>query len=309
MGTRRIDCRSTLTSLLFIVFALSQIDTLPAGETIETESVLLRIVDRVAVPARVSGTLLAIRVVEGQAVDRGAHVAQLDDADAELLRSRAQVELDLAAMKADNDVGVRSANAALEFARSRLKQLQEAATAIKGSVSQSELEKAKAEAVQAEFDLENARHSFALARLTKQLKECDFRLGERNVQLRIIEAPLTGLVTQIFKRPGEWVEAGDQVMQIVSMDRLRAEGFVPAKDVPEDLPGAAVTLQVNLANRRSKSFSGKIVFVHPEIDPVNGQMRVWAEIQNREGWLRPGMRATMSIEVPGNSSSHGPETP
>jgi multidrug efflux pump subunit AcrA (membrane-fusion protein) len=37
------------------------------------------------------------------------------------------------------------------------------------------------------------------------------------------------------------------------------------------------------------------VFVSPEVDPVNGQVRVWAEVENRDGQLRPGVHGKLSI--------------
>ena len=41
---------------------------------------------------------------------------------------------------------------------------------------------------------------------------------------------------------------------------------------------------------------GKIVFVSPEIDPVNAQVRVWAEVENPDLSLRPGLQAEMIID-------------
>jgi macrolide-specific efflux system membrane fusion protein len=38
------------------------------------------------------------------------------------------------------------------------------------------------------------------------------------------------------------------------------------------------------------------VFVSPEVDPITGQVRVWAEIDNREARLRPGQPARMSVK-------------
>ncbi len=43
-------------------------------------------------------------------------------------------------------------------------------------------------------------------------------------------------------------------------------------------------------------FAGHIVFVNPEIDPLNSQVRVWAEVENPDLKLRPGMQATLTIE-------------
>jgi macrolide-specific efflux system membrane fusion protein len=43
------------------------------------------------------------------------------------------------------------------------------------------------------------------------------------------------------------------------------------------------------------TFAGKIVFVSPEVDPITGQVRIWAEIDNRDGRLRPGQPARMAV--------------
>ena len=41
---------------------------------------------------------------------------------------------------------------------------------------------------------------------------------------------------------------------------------------------------------------GTSIFVDPEIDPVNQQVRIWAEIDNERMQLRPGMRGRLTIE-------------
>jgi hypothetical protein len=39
------------------------------------------------------------------------------------------------------------------------------------------------------------------------------------------------------------------------------------------------------------------VFVSPEVNPVNGQVRVWAEVENRGLLLRPGLQAALTIHL------------
>ena len=106
---------------------------------------------------------------------------------------------------------------------------------------------------------------------------------------------IAGVVVDVLHRPGEWVKPGDKVFRIVRTDRLRAEGFVKASDVLQDLRGAKVTVVPYLDDKPGPSFDGEIVFVSPEIDPVNGQVRVWADVENPKGKLRPGLRARMTI--------------
>jgi multidrug efflux pump subunit AcrA (membrane-fusion protein) len=57
-----------------------------------------------------------------------------------------------------------------------------------------------------------------------------------------------------------------------------------------------VRLSVDLPDAPGTVFPGKIVFLDPEIDPVNAQVRIWAEVENTGLQLRPGMRASMKLD-------------
>ena len=262
---------------------------------IEAESVLLRIIDRVDIPARAPGVLQKVLVVEGQSIEAGATLAQVDETDAALLQEKAKAELELATMEAKNEIPIRAAEAALRFAREELNRLEMANKAIAQSISRSKLAEAQEKVELRQLSLNEEKHKQTLAAVMRRLKESDLRLSTRSVDLHAIVAAQSGTITQIYKRHGEWVKPGENVVQIVRVDRLRAEGFVPAQQVAGDLVGASVTVTAQLPNRGALTFPGKIVFVHPEIDPVNGQMRVWAEVDNANQTLRPGMHAQMTI--------------
>jgi macrolide-specific efflux system membrane fusion protein len=92
------------------------------------------------------------------------------------------------------------------------------------------------------------------------------------------------------------VQPGDAVVRLLRINPLRAEGFLRARDLRYKLEKQPVKLQVILPGEtRPTSFEGRVVFVDPEIDPVNSQVRVWAEIDNSSDRLRPGMRGDMAI--------------
>ncbi|HEX5105349.1 MAG TPA: HlyD family efflux transporter periplasmic adaptor subunit, partial [Pirellulaceae bacterium] len=86
------------------------------------------------------------------------------------------------------------------------------------------------------------------------------------------------------------------------IDRLRVEGFVSATDVaPGELAGRPVTVEVQLSRERSDRFRGQVVFISPLVQAGN-KYRVRAEVANRtengQPVLRPGMSATLTIELP-----------
>jgi macrolide-specific efflux system membrane fusion protein len=94
------------------------------------------------------------------------------------------------------------------------------------------------------------------------------------------------------------VAPGDKVVRIARLKRIRAEGFVKADDVVRDLTGLPVTVTATIAGRGSATFAGKVELIHNDIDPVNGQMRIWAEVANPNRRLLPGMKVDMKILPP-----------
>ncbi|MCA9132371.1 MAG: HlyD family efflux transporter periplasmic adaptor subunit [Planctomycetales bacterium] len=265
------------------------------AQTIDVDSVLIRLIDQVDVPARALGSLEEIYVVEGAVVTRDQPLAQIDATEARLAQQLAQFEVAIAQHHAGNDIAMRSATKTRDFAQEDYERLFRANKEQPRSVSLSELEKARLQAEQASLEVERATSELEVARIQANLAASEFELAKRNVAVRSITAPSPGVVVSVLYRVGEWVTPGDKIFRIVRTDRLRAEGFVTASDVVSDLRGASVTLTLDPPDAAGMTFSGKVVFVSPEIDPLNGQVRVWADVENPSGRLRPGLRAKMSI--------------
>ena len=49
----------------------------------------------------------------------------------------------------------------------------------------------------------------------------------------------TASIVQVYVRKGEWVEPGQKALRIVNVDRLKAEGFIPAAAATAELLGTA----------------------------------------------------------------------
>ena len=89
--------------------------------------------------------------------------------------------------------------------------------------------------------------------------------------------------------------AGAPVLRLVAVDKLRAEGFLPAEQASPELVGKRVTF-VSTIGQQSMQATGELRFVSPEMDPVTRQVRVWAALDNSDGAFRPGQQGTMTIE-------------
>ena len=55
-----------------------------------------------------------------------------------------------------------------------------------------------------------------------------------------------------------------------------------------------VSLTVSSESKRDQ-FPGVLRFVSPEVSPVDGRVRIWAEIENPDLLLRPGVRGSLAI--------------
>lgn len=276
------------------IFFFGRLAGIGAQTPIEAESVLLRVIDQVDVPANSAGILAGLHVTEGTAVKAGQLLANVDDFESALSLERARLEQNIAKMQIANDVSVRTAETEFHFAKKNYERMKKAADSLPGSVSEAELAQLQLEGLRAKLQLEDANRTLELAKATLLLKENDLQTMQRKVEIQKILAPIGGHIEHVLHRKGEWVKPGDNVVRIISLRRLRAEGFVRSDGSGMRLKDAKVQLAVEQAGK-TKHYPGKVVFVHSEMDPVNGRMRVWAEIDNSRNQLRPGMRAKMTI--------------
>ncbi len=267
------------------------------GEEIRVESALLTLIEHADLPASESGPLVQREIVEGATVDIDAVLGKIDDHEAALVLERAKTELRIANAIVENDIKVRFARKSQEVALAELKRSQESIEKFPKSVSQTELDRLKLLADKATLEIEQAQVDHEQAKLSKLLKQSDVERAELLLQRRKIKAPFPGMVVNWKKQRGEWVEAGTPVVRIIRLNRLRAEAFVSSKIPAADLLGRPVQLVIDLPGKPKSRFEGKLVFVDPEIDPVNNQMRIYAEIENTDLQLRPGQSATMVIPL------------
>ncbi|HEX4147984.1 MAG TPA: efflux RND transporter periplasmic adaptor subunit [Pirellulales bacterium] len=262
---------------------------------VQMPAVLLTLIEEVDVPAREAGVLDTVAVREGQTVKPGELLVSLEDIEARLKKDRAQLELTIAQMDAKNDLKVRFAAKSLDVARAELRRANESVEKYRKSISESELDTLRLNVTGGELEVEQAQKNLAIAAVNCQLKENELAAAAHRLEQCRITAPIAGMVVQIKRHRGEWLEPGQSVMRLVRLDRLRAEGFVAARELGENINGRPVTLSVDLPGRSGAKFTGKVVFVSPEINAVNGQVRVWAEIENAGLELRPGNQAAMTI--------------
>jgi macrolide-specific efflux system membrane fusion protein len=261
---------------------------------IDVQSVVLRLMEEAEVPAQEAGVITDVAVREGQRVKQGELLTQIDDQVAKLVAEATKAKYDIAKAKATNDVRLRFAQKSTEVSQAELRRSTESVERFAKSVSQSQLDVEKLTVQKNQLEGEQATHEQQIATLEMKQQESELNAARTQITRRRVVAPFDGVIVQIYARKGEWAEPGQKALRIVNVDRLKAEGFIRAEDATEHVVGRPIRLVIEPGGEQN-TFSGKIVFVSPEVDPITGQVRIWAEIDNRDGRLRPGQPAQMVV--------------
>ena len=129
------------------------------------------------------------------------------------------------------------------------------------------------------------------------LDEARLKLKRAKIELEhaIIGAPFAGYVSEVVVDRSDFVNKGDVVARVVSLDRLRLEMDVLETEIRHIRLGARA--EIELAALPGKTVSGRVVSVNPTIDAERRTCRVLVEIENPDRAVRPGMFADVRVEA------------
>jgi multidrug resistance efflux pump len=290
-----------------------QTATLAGAQWLRLESCYVQLIDDVDVPARETGPLIELQVREGQAVGASQPLAKIDDQIVRRKQEEAMARLRAAEKKAGSTVEIEYSQAAYDVAAKEYEINRSLRS--KGSVSLLEFEKSALAKREAELSIEKTRNELDIEQLNADAQRVELEAVNDAVVRHQIVSPIDGNVLKIHKQAGEWVQAGEKVLQIVRMNRLRVQGFIEADNFdPHEIDGRAVSVQARLARGRIETFAGRIVFV--DLEKRGGSQHtggsryeIWAEVDNRsenDHWLLlPGSEVDLAIDLSAASIASG----
>ena len=252
-------------------------------------------IDEPVLAAGESGILTKI-AVEGTEVKQHDEVALTDNKDAMLRRLAAWYAWQAIVEDIKSDIRRRYAVANFEAAEAAHRQVVEANLRSPKAVSQAELDRRELEMKAAQLSIQNEEHECAVSKISVHKEESEFKLADEMARRHSIKSPIDGVVTERMKEVGEFVQAGQEVVKVVRLDRLRAVGHVSLNLMtPSEAKGRSVNITVNVGDKPYQ-VSGAIYHSDTMVTAAN-QFDVWVEFQNPEGFpIRPGMIGRMAID-------------
>jgi membrane fusion protein (multidrug efflux system) len=117
------------------------------------------------------------------------------------------------------------------------------------------------------------------------------------VAKKSIRAPFAGRLGISGLNPGQYVNAGDKLVTLQTLDPIYVDFSLPQ----QQLAGLEVGQVVNLAvdTFPGQAFSGKINAISPKVDSATRNVQVEATMANPKQVLLPGMFANVKIDIGG----------
>jgi membrane fusion protein, copper/silver efflux system len=128
---------------------------------------------------------------------------------------------------------------------------------------------------------------------TDQIERLE-RTGEVTKTLTL-EAPFDGVVLEKMVVAGQAVMAGMKLYSLADLSTVWIEGDVFENDLEQIRMGTPARLEV--AGYPGRSFTGKVTFISPVVDPGSRAGKVRVELPNPDGALKPGMFATIYFDA------------
>ena len=131
---------------------------------------------------------------------------------------------------------------------------------------------------------------------TQELDQAKGELDDARTTLRktAIRAPFTGALGLCQVSLGTYVSDGDPVVQITQTHPLDLIFSLPQRNVAAAAIGQPV---YGVAGACTERFTAGITVVDPSLDPATRAVRIEARVPNDTGRLRPGMSATVQVQV------------
>lgn len=217
-------------------------------------------VNQSLVKSPVSGQVLRALVREGDAVQKGQVLAEVDTAD---LRSRLEAAL---ADQAER--------------RSRLSIATQNRDTNQALLQQNFISKNA-------FD--QTQSLYQGGEVAVQWSDAQVKLAKKSIDDAVVRSPISGRVAKRFVNAGERVLPDGPILSIVDLSHLELEATVPASDVA--LLAIGQTVEFHVAGFSARSFKGRLDRINPVTEAGSRAIKLFVAVANDDASLRGGMFA------------------
>ena len=246
----------------------------------------------VLVSPRIGGALEDIFVEEGDAVT--AHETKLFQTDPLTLEKGLQIA------RQEHTVAqhaVREKKANLERLQADFTKAEQDYTRGKEllaqhAISTSAFEEYESRYLQGLALIKHAKVLISLAQEQEIQARLHMDIAAKNLRDSLVMAPISGVVTERFREPGEMGEIGKPVLRIENLEALEVAGFLPEDYFHQVFPG---TTPVRIRVGTLKLPLQKITYKSPTVDRTLRTFEVKVHLENPSPGITPGRIAHLEV--------------
>jgi len=193
---------------------------------------------------------------------------------------------------AELEASVRELQALSDAVTARAQRLE--ALLAREAVSRREVEQVRAEATGLDARLEAGRTELAAAEAGRK--------GRQGVSGLEIKAPFVGRVAEVLVSPGEHVAAGATLLRVIRERPVWIRVALTPEDstsLGDGISGLVLDSGASAAPVVTPAGDLRLVAVAPEVDSRSGTVEALIEVERSVDELKPGLRATAQILLPG----------
>ena len=225
---------------------------------------------------RMSGTLTAVMVEEGDRVKKGQQLFRLDSRGTRLGVAQAETALQGAAISRDN--------AQRELERQKV-------LAEKGTISAAVLERAEASFNASVNGVSQAEVALSMARRTTSDSG--------------VASPIDGVVAKKLKSVGETVTMMPPTTVLLIQDHsvIELRTRIPESTLKHVKEGELITAHFSAIDVTRQA---RVVRIQPTVDPLTRTIEIVADVDNSDNVLRPGMYVEVELAPPPAAAEPAP---
>lgn len=253
--------------------------------------------DVVTLSADVAGRIVNLGVQDNQHVQKGQLLLEIDPSRYALAVEHAKrsVEVSKAAL-GQSEATIVASQALLRQRQSeerRRRTLKE-----RSAISGEEWEKSSTDVSVAQADLLRNQANLGFAQANVQLAVAALAEAEHDLERTRVESPVSGYVTNLLTRQGDYATAGGPLVALVDSDSFYVSGYFEETKLPRIAEGDRVDIEL-MSGEKFGGTVQSIAFAIADRENLPGG-RLLANINPSYTWVKLAQRVPVRIQIDGD---------
>jgi multidrug resistance efflux pump len=253
--------------------------------------------DVVTLSADVAGRIVKLNVQDNQHVDKGQLLLEIDPSRYVLAVEHAKRAVEVSKASLGQSQATIVASQALlkqrESEERRRRTLKE-----RSAISGEEWEKANTDVSVAQADLLRNQANLSFAQANVQLAIAALAEAEHDLERTRVESPVSGYVTNLLTRQGDYATAGGALVALVDSNSFYVSGYFEETKLPRIGEGDRVAIEL-MSGERFGGTVQSIAFAIADRENLPGG-RLLANINPSYTWVKLAQRVPVRIQIDGD---------